>query len=256
MRVLELTFKFMPNKNQSHKQITGMITDDFPIYYKIKKPEKKRLKTLQNCKYYVLLDIGLQLEKLRMRRINSSWIIIGIICLSLLGARPAFSEELTFEEQSELNSYSAQRAYKYKSVELRKKRPGIAECTFGLEKRAPQRAYWERIRPQRYLLYRKDDPQKKPKAFLQIKDDGSASVNEPCLRFGSKPLTVELCTRYFGNPRVSDNLYVFDLATDEFGESNVFHLDMIFNSKKILEKYRVRGMGITNTELVTISGET
>ncbi len=187
-----------------------------------------------------------------MRRIYRSSIISAVSCLSLFGASPAFSEELSFEEQSELNSYAAQRAYKYKSFELRKKRPGIAECTFGLEKRAPQRAYWERIRPQRYLLYRKDDPQKKPKAFLQIKDDGSASVNEPCLQFGSKPFTVEICTKYFGTPRVSDNLYVFDLATDEFGEPNIFHIDMIFNSKNILEKYRVRGMGITNTELVSI----
>lgn len=187
-----------------------------------------------------------------MGRLNYSLIIMGISCINFFGPSPAFSEEMSFEEQSELNSYAAQRAYKYSKVKSQNNNQKVYACVFTKPEPIPSRTYWEKIFPQKYLLYSKNDPQKKPKAFLQIKDDGSAAINEPCLRFGSKPFTVEICTKYFGTPRVSDNLYVFDLATDEFGEPNIFHLDMIFNSKNILEKYRVRGMGITNTELVSI----
>ncbi len=187
-----------------------------------------------------------------MGRIFRSLIFTAVGCLSLLGTGSAFSEELSFEEQSELNSYAAQRASRYRSVEV-KKRTGIYACPVVNPKPIPSRKHWETLCPQGYLLHANGDSQKKPKAFLQIKEDGSASINEPCLRFGSKPLTIELCTKYFGNPRVSDNLYVYDLATDEFGEPNIFHLDTIFNSKNILEKYRVRGMGITNTDLVSVN---
>ncbi|MBP7863555.1 hypothetical protein KA183_17845 [bacterium] len=188
-----------------------------------------------------------------MSRIFRFSIIAAVSCLSLFGISPAFPEELSFEEQSELNSYAAQRAYRYTQVSLNKKNRKIYACNFSKPKPIPSRQNWETLSPQKYLLYRKDDAKKEPKALLQVKEDGSASINEPCLRFGSKPLNIELCTKYFGDPRISDSLYVFDLATDEFGEPNIFHLDMIFNSKNILEKYRVRGMGITNTELLSIN---